>query len=256
MNNERGTRSGKINDMDRGLAEPVRRSAPRRGRRPPAQQVTDQPIGPPGYQFIGRLSAAHMLAAISRRQPSIARWFSVSGDRLLAAPIPPQGAPMWYPSVELGSRWGEWIVTSGTTRLGARGISRLVPDLPPRLQIRDPHGAVRPPTIPHVGREQFGVTLPSADRLASGGVPGRRGVVVVSVEVVAERGATGELPVQDEPRQVETFLHEVACHAGRISAGLPAQESHPEVQRIRSAIESMFPQLANLPAAPRARIPR
>lgn len=260
MSSERGV-DRRPGDVERGLADAAPAKQGPRGGRAPRRESR-----PNGYRFLprSRIGAGSILAALRRVLPaSIASAFSVSRTEpsvLLLARR--ERAPLWYQTAEVGARQGEWLVTSAEAAMGER-IRNLRPDLPDDLWTRDPEGNRIAPTIPVFDTDHWGQTIPAHDRRLSqgygGGIPGSHGVVVVADRVTAIGGYRGPLPRRGPEAILDTFLHEIVCHAGRFSAGLPANEDHPEVRALRAEVEALFPRQISRPDAPpppRARVPR
>lgn len=171
----------------------------------------------------------------------------------------PQGEDAsWFNAVISAAQSGEWQITTGNVTNWASGddaVSRLEPhigDPAEKPGIRDPQGDWLPDHLAtaNIGPETAGVVVateqmaremnadsPQHDRYNGPTVQGDRGLVVIGNRY------EGDILTRDRtPSEIaNTFFHELGAHAGRISAGTPSWESHPDVQACIRAIDQAVP---------------
>ncbi|HTJ30849.1 MAG TPA: hypothetical protein VL346_10125 [Acidobacteriaceae bacterium] len=87
-------------------------------------------------------------------------------------------------------------------------------------------------------RVEFGSTVPDGIALASG----RKTIVVTTQAKMILGGRPGKTFTVTDNELVNTWFHEIACHAGRVTAGKDSAHGNAEVESTSSDIDRMIPE--------------
>jgi hypothetical protein len=217
---------------------------PRRDSRPPRNN--------PGFRFApdSDITAEEMAEILRQRLPERLRdSVHASGDRLWINRPRRGPTPDWHRSLQTASRAGEWRVTTGEAgvvynRSGDPVSSSLAPDVDSSHRPRDPEGGGMRATVTLDPRDVVGRTYRSEDMAGGRGarVPGHDGLIVVADHVTEHNGTIPGVGGERTDAEIaNTFVHEAAAHAGRISRGRPAEHGHREVEDLSAAIDRDVP---------------
>src|SRR5262249_17789853 len=88
----------------------------------------------------------------------------------------------------------------------------------------------------------FGSTFEKFDRKTSTGADlnSKRALVIVANRVILKLGTTVQQGTISDATMVETLIHEIAAHAGRISQGLSNTHGDPTVERRAQEVHDEF----------------